>query len=97
LRRIPVELPGFVGYIPGGASAADGRSPSPVEFHIAEPGSFFGTGVGRANPKYFPENFPTPTSPATDLSWCNTEILGIRSTSNGNAIDYPIYFCRANN
>ncbi len=30
----PAGLPGFVGRIPGGQSAADGRSPSPIYFYI---------------------------------------------------------------
>ncbi len=83
-------LPGFVGRLPGGQSAVDGRSPSPIYFMIATPASFFST----ADPTYFPQHFPDASAPATSLSWCTTEILGIRATSNALPIDHPIYFCR---
>lgn len=74
-------LPGFVGRIPGGQTAFDARSPSPIYFHIAPAATFFST----ASPDYFPE---VPTG------WCNSEILGLRATLHAKAIDSPVYFCR---
>lgn len=85
------QLPGFIGFIPGGVSAFDGRSPSPTYFHIAPAATFFDT----AKARLFPENFPVAASPATDLSWCDTEVLGIRATSHDIPINYPVYLCRA--
>ncbi|MEJ0098558.1 MAG: hypothetical protein WDO12_01920 [Pseudomonadota bacterium] len=84
------SLPGFIGRFPGGQASLDGRSPSPNYFAIATPATFFNT----ADPTYFPQHFPTATSPATSLSWCTTEILGVRATSNGIPINSPVYFCR---
>ena len=40
--------------------------------------------------KYF-DNL-TAVGPFT--AWCSTEILGIRATQHGEAINYPLYFCR---
>lgn len=74
-------VPGWVGRMPGGQAAFDGRSPSPIHFHIAPAASFF----AGADPTYFP---------AQATSWCATEILGVRETLHGNAINYPVYFCR---
>lgn len=74
-------IPGWVGRMPGGQAAFDGRSPSPIYFHIAPAASFF-TG---ADSTYFP---------AQSTAWCATEILGVRETLHGNAINYPVYFCR---
>lgn len=74
-------LPEFMSRLPGGRQAADGRSPSPIYFHIAPAAQF-----NEAAPvDYFP---PEPTD------WCTTEILGIRTTLNGIPIHKPIYFCR---
>jgi len=75
-------LPGFVGRMPGGQSAADGRSPSPIHYYIAPAASFDGDTT----------YFPAPTVPFT--SWCSTEILGVRATSNDIPINQPVYFCR---
>nr|PZN63478.1 MAG: hypothetical protein DIU62_11035 [Pseudomonadota bacterium] len=74
-------LPEYMARIPGGSQAIDGRSPSPTYFHIATPDQFY----AEAPAMYFP---PEPTD------WCNTEILGIRSTLNGVPIHKPVYFCR---
>ncbi len=90
-------LPGFVGRIPGGQSAADGRSPSPVLYKIA-PAALFAAEVattqfseiGQPASRYF-DNLDE-VGPFTD--WCDTEILGIRASLHGNPIDYPVYFCR---
>jgi hypothetical protein len=91
-------LPGFVGRIPGGNSAADGRSPSPIMYLIA-PASSFATAaantafveVGGEPGTTFFDDLGT-VGPFTD--WCQTEILGLRATLNGNPINYPIYLCR---
>jgi hypothetical protein len=74
-------LPEYMARMPGAAQAADGRSPSPMYFHIAAPAQFYAT----APAEYFP---PAPTN------WCNTEILGIRATLNAVPIHKPVYFCR---
>jgi hypothetical protein len=74
-------LPQYMARLPGGSQAADGRSPSPMYFHIAPPADFYDA----APAQYF------PTAP-TD--WCTTEILGIRATLNGVPIHKPVYFCR---
>jgi len=77
-------LPGYVGRIPGSANVQDGRSPSPMQYHIAPAATF----LTAANPDYFP-----PASlPST--SWCAADLLGIRATLNGVPIDQPRYFCR---
>jgi hypothetical protein len=73
--------PGYVGRIPGSANVQDGRSPSPMEFHIAPAATFFAS----AWPDAFPE---------VSTSWCNSDMLGIRATLNGVLIDRPVYFCR---
>jgi len=90
-------LPGFIGRIPGGQTASDGRSPSPTLFLIA-PASEFGSKVastffadtGQPASLYF-NNLDAAGSFA---DWCPTEILGIRSTLNGSPINYPVYLCR---
>jgi hypothetical protein len=90
-------LPGFVGRIPGGQSAADGRSPSPVVYKIA-PASTFASSVattvyadiGQPASRYFDDL--TAVGPFTD--WCQTEILAIRATLNAEPINKPVYFCR---
>jgi hypothetical protein len=76
------NIPGFIGRLPGGQSAADGRSPSPIRFKIATAASF------PTDATYFPE----PAAPFS--SWCPTEILAIRATLHDNPIDYPVYLCR---
>ncbi|MDQ2642099.1 MAG: hypothetical protein M3Y79_16130 [Pseudomonadota bacterium] len=73
----------YMARIPGGSQAADGRSPSPIMFHIATPGQFY----AGAPAQYFPAG--------EDFSSCDTEILGIRATLNGVAIHKPVYFCRS--
>ena len=75
-------LPEYMARIPGGSQAADGRSPSPMYFHIAAPAQFY----ANAPAEYFP---PAPTN------WCTTEILGIRATLNDVPIHKPVYFCRS--
>lgn len=74
-------LPEFMSRLPGGRQAADGRSPSPIYFHVAPADQFFAA----APVDYFPPE---------ETGWCDTEILGIRSTLNGIAIHKPLYFCR---
>jgi hypothetical protein len=74
-------LPPYMARIPGGAQAVDGRSPSPIYFHIAPAAQFYTA----APAEYF------PTAPT---NWCTTEILGIRATLNAVPIHKPVYFCR---
>jgi hypothetical protein len=90
-------LPGFVGRIPGGQSAADGRSPSPVVYKIAPASSFassvattFYADIGQPASRYFDDLTQAGPFP----TWCNTDILGIRATLNGEPINKPVYFCR---
>jgi hypothetical protein len=76
------QLPGFVGRLPGAVAVVNAtRSPSPAYFTVAAPGTFFTV----APTEYF-QVIPT--------TWCTTELLGIRATTNGNPIDKPVYFCR---
>jgi hypothetical protein len=70
--------------IPGGESAIDGRSPSPIYYFVAPAASFFSSAPA--------EYFPTPTVAVT--TWCSTEILGIRRTLNGIPTQQPVYMCR---
>jgi hypothetical protein len=91
-------LPGFVGRIPGGQSAADGRSPSPVVYKIAPASSFassvastFYSDIGQPASLYFDDL--VAAGPFTN--WCTTEILAIRATRNGEPINRPVYFCRS--
>jgi hypothetical protein len=74
-------LPTYMARIPGGAQAVDGRSPSPIYFHIAPAAQFY----AEAPAQYFPTE---------STSWCTTEILGIRATLNAVPIHKPVYFCR---
>jgi len=74
------QLPDYTGRIPGGQFAPGTFSPSPVYFQVAPAATFFTV----ADPLYFPT---VPTN-------CTTEILGLRSTSNGSPINPPVYFCR---
>jgi hypothetical protein len=83
-------MPEYNGRIPGGNGAAGNASPSPVYYHIAPAASFFSS----ADPAFFPERYPTANDAPTLTNWCSTEILGIRTTSNGLPINYPIYLCR---
>ncbi len=78
-------LPEFMSRLPGGRQAADGRSPSPIYFHIAPAAEFFAA----APVDYFP-----PPAEQDWHTWCDSEILGIRSTLNGVPIHKPVYFCR---
>jgi hypothetical protein len=75
-------LPEYMARIPGGAQAIDGRSPSPMVFHIAPAADFYDA----APAEYFPAG--------QDTNWCDTEILGIRATLNAVPIHKPVYFCR---
>ncbi|HWL63552.1 MAG TPA: hypothetical protein VNQ32_12185 [Steroidobacteraceae bacterium] len=90
-------LPGFVGRIPGGQSAADGRSPSPIVYKIAPASAFaaevastFYDDIGEPASRYFDDL--DEVGPFTD--WCQTEILAIRATLHAEPINYPVYFCR---
>jgi hypothetical protein len=90
-------LPGFVGRIPGGQSAADGRSPSPMVYAIAPAATFassvattFFADIGQPASRYF-DNLAT-VGPFT--AWCQSDILAIRATLHGEPINYPIYYCR---
>jgi hypothetical protein len=75
-------LPGFVGRLPGAVAVVNAtRSPSPAYYTVAPPGNFFTVA-------------PTTYFQAAPTSWCTTELLGIRATTNGNPIDQPVYFCR---
>lgn len=78
-----VQLPGFTGRIPGGEPTTLTSSPSPVYYQVAPAATFSNV----ADPTYFP-----PES----MSWCTTEILGLRPTANGFPINYPVYYCRTN-
>jgi hypothetical protein len=87
------SLPGFIGRIPGGLTAFDGRSPSPLYYYIA-PAATFGT---TADANIFPPpgsaEVPYTTLPFT--TWCSGgEVLGLRQTLNNVPIDSPVYFCR---
>jgi hypothetical protein len=76
------QIPGFVGRLPGAVAVVNAtRSPSPAYFTVAPPASFF-----TVAPLTYFQVAPT--------SWCTTELLGIRATTNGNPIDQPVYFCR---
>src|SRR5690606_6763768 len=90
-------LPDYIGRIPGGQTAADGRSPSPTLFLIAPAAQFaskvaevYYRDVGQSASLYF-DDLATFGS-FTD--WCPTEILGIRTSLNGSPINYPVYLCR---
>jgi len=90
-------LPGFVGRIPGGQTASDGRSPSPTLFLIAPAASF----ADKVASTFYPETAQQASLYFDDLAtvgaftdWCPTEILGIRPTLNGSPINYPVYLCR---
>jgi hypothetical protein len=95
-------FPNFVGLFPGGATAIDGRSPSPIPFHVGPAATWFST-----LPANFVQYFPTQVSFA---SWCSgtssignaAEVLGVRATLNGEPVtsplvpirNEPVYFCR---
>lgn len=90
-------LPGFVGRLPGGNTASDGRSPSPTLFLIA-PAATFADEVAAT---YYTDTAQDAALYFDDLDevgaftdWCQTEILGIRTTLNGSPVNYPIYLCR---
>lgn len=82
------RLPGWIGWMPGGelGGGSSARSPSPVKFLIATPATFLAVADA--------EVFPAASLPST--SWCTTEILGVRSTLNGEIVPdrKPVYFCR---
>jgi hypothetical protein len=76
------QLPGFVGRLPGAVAVVNAtRSPSPAYFTVAPPSTFFTVA-------------PLTYFPVASTTWCTTELLGIRATTNGNPIDQPVYFCR---
>jgi hypothetical protein len=95
-------FPNFVGLFPGGATAIDGRSPSPIPFHVGPAATWFST-----VPANFVQFFPTQVS---FDSWCSgtssignpAEVLGVRATLNGEPVtsplvpilNTPVYFCR---
>lgn len=90
-------LPGYAGRIPGGQSAADGRSPSPVVYLIAPAADFENEvattqfdDIGQPASRYFDDL--DEAGPFT--AWCPTEIVGIRATLNGVPLNKPVYFCR---
>jgi hypothetical protein len=79
------RFPNYESRIPGGFSVLDGRSPSPIIYHVGTSAGFF-TG---APAQYFPQ----PATPFT--TWCpDSDILGIRSTLNGLPFREPVYLCR---
>jgi hypothetical protein len=78
------RFPQYESRIPGAQTALDGRSPSPIYYHIAPAGSFFMS----APAEYFPQ-------PAVALdTWCDSDILGIRQTLNNVPFREPVYLCR---
>jgi hypothetical protein len=90
-QGVPSLLPGFIGRIPGGQPFPGNTTASPVQMHIAPPGSFAST----ADVNYF------PNLTATSFNWCTAarpgdtaEVLGLRYTSNNVPIDVPVYMCR---
>jgi hypothetical protein len=99
---VATVFPNFVGLFPGGATAVDGRSPSPIPFHVGPAANWFST-----LPSNFVQYFPTPVSFA---SWCSgnstsgigAEVLGVRATLNGEPVtsplvpiqNNPVYYCR---
>lgn len=90
-------LPGFAGRIPGGQAANDARTPSPVVYGIAPASTFaseiattFFDEIGQPASRYF-DNLDE-VGPFTD--WCDTEILAVRATLNGEPLNSPVYFCR---
>jgi hypothetical protein len=109
------SLPGWIGRIPGGTTAFDGRSTSPARFVVANSSEFFSslaTGVPEkvaSNKLFFPPTEDVNGNGVLDsgedanfngvldvesLAWCTTQVLGVRGTLNGVAIDKPVYFCR---
>jgi hypothetical protein len=78
------RFPQYESRIPGGQTALDGRSPSPIIYHIGPAASFFSAAPA--------EYFPQPSAAFT--TWCTTEILGIRATLNGLPFRNPVYLCR---
>jgi hypothetical protein len=90
-------LPGFIGRIPGGNTASDGRSPSPTLFLIAsadefadEVASTFFTDTAQSAAVYFDDL----EAQGSFADWCPTEVLGIRTTLNGAPSNKPVYLCR---
>lgn len=93
------SLPGFVGRIPGGQIAVDGRPPSPIYYVIARADQF--AQVAAADPSvspFFPASEITPAA----LGWCMNsagsapgEVYGVRASLNNAPINKAVYFCRA--
>lgn len=91
-------LPGFVGRIPAGQIAVDGRPPSPAYYVIAAANQF--ATVAAANPEvapFFPADEITPAA----LGWCLNaagtgpgEVYGVRTSLNGVPTNKASYFCR---
>jgi hypothetical protein len=77
----------FIGRMPGSVGTT-GASPSAIYYHIATPASFFTT----ANPVYFQGT--NQLGQPVDLSWCTTEVFGVRTSLNDIPLDAPVYFCR---
>jgi hypothetical protein len=98
----PTVFPNFVGLFPGGATAIDGRSPSPIPFHVGPAATWFTT-VPANFVQYFPTVVPFD-------SWCSgtspsgipAEVMGVRATLNGEPVtsplvpvqNSPVYYCR---
>jgi hypothetical protein len=90
LPTTPAQLGGtgnFVGRMPG-SEGTTGASPSAIYYHIGTPASFFTT----ADTLYFPTT--DQAGQVIDLSWCTTEVFGVRTSLNDIPLDAPVYFCR---
>lgn len=85
------NTPGFVGRMPGTETAFDGRSPSPIYYAIGTAATF----ATVADPAFFPSTTTQPTTQTALTTMCGTaDVLGVRASLNGNAINTPVYFCR---
>jgi hypothetical protein len=92
------SLPGWVGRIPAGGIAVDGRPPSPAYYVVARADQF--ASVVAANPAvapYFPAGEITPAA----LDWCLNaagtgpgEVYGVRTSLNALPSNKAAYFCR---
>jgi hypothetical protein len=78
------RFPQYESRIPGALTALDGRSPSPIIYHIAPAATFLASAPA--------EYFPAPAAAFT--TWCTSDILGIRATLNGLPFREPVYLCR---
>lgn len=75
------QLPGVEARIPGGQSAFDGRSPSPILYRVASVATF----PTLVDPEVFP---------AESFDWCTTDIYAARATLHGTPINRPVFLCR---